>query len=427
MNLLVRPLIIQCCLLALLIIPWSPDQSASAQQVNALAQCREQSLELDQIHNCMDRYLDALDGNMQAINEFLGQSLGGTALSGLNRSQRAFMNYRQQNCLWYLEFSSPRSDAEQIAKNCLASMTRGRLDELQGLVSSGEDDDGRMVEGFYVFGDERNSFQPCGSDSRYWVEGNANAVGLLQQNYLSEATSDRQLLYAVVVGALDDEEPTFEDHAGVLQITNLIELRVPTDLDCGVPSPPTSAQITDADIDVPETAVEVFDDEQEPQEEPEQQLIAYFGDWTVDCTEFSGLRSCALGVELLTPGAQPSAEESSPRMTLNRTAREGTFVEVNFPDREIDSPTLIRWQVDQVTFGDVVSSEIRVDELGARQLISESPFLTDELMPALIEGAQVNLDILQSVDDESGEELTGTLQGLTKALGFADDFVREQG
>ena len=113
-------------------------------------------------------------------------------------------------------------------------------------------------------------------------------------------------------------------------------------------------------------------------------------------------------------------------MTLNRTARQSTFMELNFPDREIDSPTLIRWQVDEATFGDVVSSEIRVDQLGARQLISESAFLTTELLPALVRGDQVYINVLQSVDDDSGDEFTGTLIGLSKALGFADDFVREQ-
>ena len=309
MSLPARYVVIRYCFIALLVTLLPSGRSALAQEVNALAQCREQSLELDQIHNCLDQYLDVLDSNMETMNGFLEQSLSGVALTGLGLSQQAFIEYRQQNCLWYLDFSSPRADAEQIAKNCLASMTQDRLQELQGLVSAGDDTDDNMVEGFYVYGSDRNSFQPCGSNTRYFVEGDQGAVNFLQQSYLAQATSDRQLLYAMVLGALDDEESSVPGYQGVLALTNLIELRVPTDLDCSLPNPPQNVLITDEDIDVPESAIEVFDDEQQAPDEPEQQLIAYFGDWTVDCTESSGLKTCALGVDLRSPGAEASADE----------------------------------------------------------------------------------------------------------------------
>ena len=43
----------------------------------------------------------------------------------------------------------------------------------------------------------------------------------------------------------------------------------------------------------------------------------------------------------------------------------------------------------------------------------------------MIQGNDLILDVLESVDDESGERFTATLKGLTRALAFADDFVRD--
>lgn len=421
MTLRVRFLLAVLTYPALTISPY-----AVGQDINALAQCRAQSQDLDQVHACMDGYLDIMDGNMRAITEFLGESLSGDSLAGLDRSQQAFVEYRRQNCLWYLEFSSPRGEAEQIAKNCLASMSQQRLQELQDLVTT-DDQSGQTIAGFYVYGSERNSFQPCNSEDRYWVEGVPSAVGLIQQTYLSVSTSERQLLHAILVGKLDKQLQAPDGHQGVLALNSLIELRVPTESDCQLPNRPFSLDISASDIDATTQVREVEDDELVEQEEPEQQLTAYFGAWLVDCVELSGRKFCSLQVAL-TPDrgtVKSVASESDPRLIVNRTPKLSSFIELEFPDREIDSPTLIRWQVDSKVLGDIVESEIRVDQAGTRQLISESSFLDDDLLPLMISGQQVVISVLDSVDDEEGEALFGTLQGLTKALAFADDFVEE--
>lgn len=414
-------------LIATLVLPsLTISHSVLGQDINVLAQCRSQSQDLDQVHACMDNYLDVMDGNMRAITEFLGESLSGDSLAGLNQSQQAFVEYRRQNCLWYLEFSSPRGEAEQIAKNCLASMSRQRLQELQDLVTT-DDQSGQTIAGFYVYGAERNSFQPCGSEERYWVEGVPSAVGLIQQTYLSVSTNERQLLHAIVVGKLDKQLQAPDEHAGVLELSSFIELRVPTDSDCRLPNRPFGIDISASDIDATNQTREVEDDEQVEQDEPEQQLTAYFGQWLVDCVEISGRKFCSLEVPLTRKSGtvKDVVSESDPRLIVNRTPRLSTFIELEFPDREIDSPTLIRWTVDTKLLGDIVQSEIRVDQAGTRQLISESSFLDKELLPLMISGQQVIINILKTVDDNSGEALFGTLQGLTKALAFADDFVED--
>ena len=403
---------------------------AVAQTNNVLAQCRLQTDDLELIHACMDNYLDAVDENMRAITDYLNANLVGNSLAGLARSQQSFEEYRRENCLWYLDFSSPRSDAEQIAKNCLASMSEQRLQELQDLVNN-NDETAQALQGFYEFSATRNSFQSCGSQQRYWVEGAPDAVGAIQQRYASLATDEGQLMYVIVLGATVENADAPAAHQGVLQLSNLVELRVPNESDCRLPESVTDTQtdITSDDIESAEQTGEVGDGELIEQEEPEQRLTAYFGAWLVDCIEITGRKSCQLQAALSNSDSQAQAtgSDQTPMLTLNRTPALSTYIELTFPAQEIDSPSLIRWQIDGEKFGDIVDSEIRVDESGARQLLAESTFLDEELLPRMIKGDKLDISVLQSVDDEQGENYSATLLGLTKAMVFADDFVRDDG
>lgn len=391
---------------------------------NVLAQCSAQTQNLDQIHSCLDNYLDISDANIAAITDSLESSLSGDSLSGLLLSQQAFEEYRRQNCLWYLKFSSPPAEAEQIAKQCLVDMSNQRLEELRSLVSATTP----TVQGFYVFGADRNSFQPCGSEQRYWVEGESDAVGSIQQAYLSIATEERQLIHASLVGNIDDSLLAPTGHSGVFELSQLIGLRLPTDSDCQLPNPQTAPSADNnglvAAVQVPEPSE---DDTSPPGEEPEQQLTAFFGAWVADCIELTGQKSCSLYVALTPPGVSDQAGQNAafPRLTLDRNPAQSTSMALFFPEREIDSPSLIRWSVDEEVFGDVTESEIRVDQLGAQQLLGESQFLTEQLLPALVDGVRLEVDVLTSVDEAEGEQFSGTLIGLTKALAFADGFVNE--
>jgi hypothetical protein len=371
----------------------------------------------------MDNYLDILDGNIRDITEYLADSLSGSALAGLESSQQAFIEYRRQNCFWYLEFSSPRSDAEQIAKNCLATMSRQRLEELQALVTA-EDTSGQAARGYYIYGAERNTFEPCGTDKRYWLEGDLELVGRAQQQYLSIATSNLQVLYAVLVGTVDEQAQAPQGHQGVFQLERLIELRVPTESDCRLTGDAAvSAQVAATPAASVSTVGDMpVDDQPASLDGPEEQLIGYFGAWLVDCTDAQNIRACRLQVEL-------NADAQAPAVSLSiiRQKQQSSALEVFFAEREIDDPARIRWQVDGMVFGDIVQSEIRVDESGTRQLIPASRYLREEMLPMMIRGVDLNLQVLASVDDDSGERYVGTLKGLTKAMAFADDFIRDGG
>lgn len=395
-----------------------------AQEYNALKECIALSPLNDDIHNCMDNYLDLMDGSLRNITEYVANSLEGDARAGLETSQAAFVEYRRQNCLWYLEFSSPRSEAEQIAKNCLSNMSQQRLQELQALLRSNNEGQEQVTSGFYVYGAERNSFQPCGSDNRYWLEGDDSQVGLAQQQYLSVASSDLQVLYATFAGDTNDEAQAPPGHQGVFELEALVDLRVPTESDCRLPGetvqptavePPPAARVStasDMPVELPPAAPD----------DTEEQLIAYFGDWLVDCADSSGIRGCRLRVNLGGAQALPAAS-----LFIIRQKQQTSSIEVFFSGREIDQPARILWSVDALTFGDIVGSEIRVDQTGTRQLVPASAFLNEELLPTMIRGTEVSVEVLNSLDDDSGERYAGSLLGVTKALTFADDFIRNGG
>ena len=402
-------------------------EPAQAQTYNVLQECTNQSPDIDDIHACLDNYLDIMDANIDDVSIFLDRTLEGPSLAGFKRSQQAFVQYRRQNCLWYLEFSSPRSEAEQIAKNCLATMSQQRLSELQRLMAADKTNEkANTLRGFYVYGASSNSFQLCGQDARYWVEGDNPTLNQIQQLYLNAATADLQIMYAVVKGELDDDTPTVEGHQGVLRLAGVDEIRVPNESDCRLPSGQAAAfsalastSIAPAEPAAAETEPAVT----EEQEEPQQQLVAYFGAWVADCVENDGNRKCNLQVDMQADG---SANESEmPTLSVARKTRQRTTIEVRFPDREIDTPQRIRWGVDAYVFGDILGSEIRVDEAATRQLVNERRFINEDLMPLMVDGGKLTLDVLASVDDPTGEKFSATLRGLTRALAFADEFVSD--
>ena len=395
-----------------------------AQTYNALEECTTLSPLLDDIHTCMDNYLDTVDGNMAGITDFLAEALSGESLTGLTQSQQAFIEYRRQNCLWYLNFSSPRSEAEQIAKNCLVNMSQRRVSELQSLLTN-EDQTGQTVAGYYVYGPERNSFQLCGSDARYWLEGDAELVSQAQQTYLTLATSELQVLHVVFVGIVDEQAQVPAQHQGVFQLSNIVDISLPTESDCSLPgklSVSTTGSIEAASQGATDAAQSQLN-EPAQQDEPQQQLIAYFGAWLVDCTENNGARSCRLEVAL--EQGDGTSQTPAGEFALVRQEKQVTQLELVFPGREIDSPARIRWTVDAWDFGDIVGSDIRVDESATRQLVPDNNFLRKELLPWLIKGAKVTVSVLEDVDSDSGETFSATLRGLTRSLAFADEFVRE--
>lgn len=396
---------------------------AHAQDYNVLQECMKLSSADEDIHVCIDNYLDVMDDNITDISDYIARDLADAALDKFQLSQQAFFEFRKQNCLWYLEFSSPRSAAERIAKNCLATMSQQRLAELQLLIRS---DGGRAntLRGFYVYGANRNSFQPCGSEQRYWIEGDNALVGQLQQDYLQKSTASLQVLYAELLGQIDPTT-SYPEHSGIVRLSGINALKVPSDSECRLPDGATAntlasrAEVKPAAVPEPEETVE-----SSSEEEIDQNLRAYFGDWLAECQQSKSRFLCELSVGF---SGKESSDVEQPVLRLSRRADRRTLFYLAFPEREIDSAAKIRWRVDKYTFGDIVGSDIRVDEKGTQQLIHERKFIRDDLLPLLMGGTELGIEVLVGVDDDIGDKYSASLKGLTRALQFADDFVANNG
>ena len=86
-----------------------------------------------------------------------------------------------------------------------------------------------------------------------------------------------------------------------------------------------------------------------------------------------------------------AVQSGEAELAIVRMKQQVTQLELQFAGREIDSPARIRWWIDAVEFGDIVGSEIRVDESATRQLIPSGRFLRNDLLPMLLDGAEVRV------------------------------------
>jgi len=409
----------------------------SATSSNMLQECRALSLEPDDISNCMDNFLDLLDTSMSDIEDLILSELEGalgdntSQVQAFERSQAAFRDFRRENCLWYLEFSEDRLEAGQIAKNCLAEMSQARLAELQSLVTDGPRDE--TVDGFYVFGTDRNTFQFCGNSRRYWVEGDSVSIGQLQQSYLTQALTDLAVLYVKVQGAVDDEAGNpYPGHDGVFRVIDLVEMRQPTDSDCQLPAqaPRVAVQLPDAATPSDANTLSVFANagaaanaaaEIVPRVEPQQDLTAYFGAWLARCNRLGDSYGCVLSVQL--EGDAISAA-GAPVLKLTRRSEKRTIIDLEFPGEEIEDTDQIRWSIDQFDVGPILQSRIRVDASAARQQIRQRKLIQNDLLPMLMGGTSAVFE----VELQSGVvNYVATLIGLTRALSFADEYATANG
>lgn len=398
-------------------------QGVQAQEYNVLQECMKLSNADADINNCLDNYLDLMDDNITDISTYIANDLPDSALDQFQLSQQAFIEYRKQNCLWYLEFSAPRELAEKIAKNCLAQMSQDRLAELQSLIATNGGQE-NTLRGFYVYGANRNSFQPCGSDQRYWVEGDDGQVGQLQQDYLSKSTASLQVLYVELRGQIDTSQ-SYPEHSGTVQLVAVSEIKLPSDGECSLPAGAADKTLASAPEIKPAAVPETESAQGEPADEASEQVLrAYFGEWLAECEEKQSDFVCRLSVEF---DGENVTQENRPNLSMSRRTDQRTLISMNFPEREVDSPAKIRWRIDKYNFGDIVGSNIRVDEDGTRQLVHEKKFIRDDLLPLFKEGTELSVEVLANVDDDAGERYTATLEGLTRALNFADDFVASGG
>jgi len=310
---------------------------ATAQGYDALQACRTQSLGVDNIHSCMDNYLNLIDKNLADLTIFIDGELQGSDRAAFNRAQNAFYSYRRENCLWYLEISGPRLLAEQVGKNCLAEMSQKRLAELQGLIGSYQD-------------------------------GESSA------------------LIESVTGAAKDADPVVDAEADPVE-----------------PEAPVETPVEASPSALPS----------------ERGLSAFFGQWSVSCSDDESGKRCVMEVPLkANDGSSPGSI-----MRLTRRGEELTGLELRFPEDKVDNPDKLSWRVDNYAFGTVPGSIIRIDGSVARQIINERKFLRDDLLPLFRGGTEVGVTLLDKVNGSAGKQFEATLVGFSRTLTFSDEFI----
>lgn len=155
-------------------------------------------------------------------------------------------------------------------------------------------------------------------------------------------------------------------------------------------------------------------------DEPDDRgLAAYLGQWQVTCTHADSSKRCTIDVPL----DSQDGESSEAVMRVTRGSDERTGVELQFPNKTIESPDTVLWRVDSFTFGTVPGSIITVNEGIVRQVINERKFLRDDLLPLFRSGSEIGITLLEKVGGSGGEEFEATLDGFSRALTFADEYI----
>lgn len=112
--------------------------SNAANATKSLSDCADKVEDIEGYSMCLDRVKDATDSELQIwINnqtfelEELAASTGRRSpLDMFNRSQRNFIEYRENNCRWQYLANSPSSEAASIYKMCYIFLSKNRIKEL---------------------------------------------------------------------------------------------------------------------------------------------------------------------------------------------------------------------------------------------------------------------------------------------------------
>lgn len=103
-----------------------------------ISDCSNKVEDIEGYSMCLDRIKDATDRELQTwINnqtfelEELAASTGRRSpLNMFNRSQRNFIEYRENNCRWQYLANSPSAKAASTYKMCYILMSKNRIKEL---------------------------------------------------------------------------------------------------------------------------------------------------------------------------------------------------------------------------------------------------------------------------------------------------------
>lgn len=89
-------------------------------------------------------------------------------------------------------------------------------------------------KGFYIYGHEVNSFQPCAQELVYWVNGSNELLEQLQQNYQRHSTQVYAEVYVELTGKFGPRatDGFAMDYDGQFEVTALLKMDKKSNHDC---------------------------------------------------------------------------------------------------------------------------------------------------------------------------------------------------
>ena len=105
---------------------------------------------------------------------------------------------------------------------------------VNGMDSQKESPCSEYHEGYYIYGHEANTFQPCGSEKIYWVVGADEVVGELTKKYYGITSDPYEEVYVKLNGSFGPKatDGFAADFDGTFTVTGIVAVEKKPPVDC---------------------------------------------------------------------------------------------------------------------------------------------------------------------------------------------------
>lgn len=92
----------------------------------------------------------------------------------------------------------------------------------------------RVHKGYYIYGHEVNSFQPCAQELVYWINGSNEVLEILQQNYFKLSSEPYQEVFVELTGDFGTKasDGFAMDHDGQFEVESMLKMSKISDHEC---------------------------------------------------------------------------------------------------------------------------------------------------------------------------------------------------
>lgn len=92
----------------------------------------------------------------------------------------------------------------------------------------------RVYKGYYIYGHEANTFQPCGQQTVYWVNGPTDVLDILQRNYNENTSRPYEEVFVELTGNIAGKasDGFAMDYDGQFSVLKLLSMKKKSKNDC---------------------------------------------------------------------------------------------------------------------------------------------------------------------------------------------------